>query len=279
MPELPEVETVKRGIADFIGLSRILDVKIRNRSFREKIPDDFREKIINAAILGYRRIGKYIVIELDNALSVIWHLGMSGRIKTLPDYPLELEKHDHVIIKTESGCLVYNDPRRFGLITYTQTDELFSFKGLKNMGLDPFDEKLDESYLFNHFKNKKIAVKVALLDQSIINGIGNIYASEILYAAKISPLREALSLNSKECAAIVANTRIILQKAIDNGGSTLRDYHKPDGSSGNFQSLHCVYNKTGQHCPECKCDVNKSGGIKKTVQGGRSTFYCPMLQK
>lgn len=279
MPELPEVETVKNGIAGFIGQAQILKVEIRNRQFRDNIPDDMENRITGTTITGYRRIGKYIIIDLDNGLCLIWHLGMSGRIKTFKNRPEQTEKHDHVLIETTAGWLVYNDPRRFGLLVYTSGEKLFETKYLHNMGIDPFDNKLDAGWLAEHLRLKKTPIKEALLNQNIINGIGNIYASEILYAARISPLRASDSLSLKECARIVESTRKVLHKAITNGGSTLRDYHKPDGSLGYFQYLHCVYNKTGQKCPDCKCEIAKTGGIKKLVQSGRSTFYCATLQK
>lgn len=279
MPELPEVETVKNGIAGFAGQARILKVEIRNRQLREKIPEDTEQKITGAVITGLRRIGKYIVVDLDNNLCLIWHLGMSGRIKTFGQAPAQIQKHDHISIETTAGWLIYNDPRRFGLFTYVEKEQLFQSKYLCKMGIDPFDQRLNAAYLSAKLRQRKTPVKEALLNQNIINGIGNIYASEILYAAGISPLRPAASLSPRECAALVDCTRKVLQKAIDNGGSTLRDYHKPDGSLGYFQNLHCVYNKTGQRCPNCKCNPEKTGGIKKLVQAGRSTFYCPTLQK
>lgn len=279
MPELPEVETVKNGIAGFAGQARILKVEIRNRQLREKIPEDTEQKITGAVITGLRRIGKYIIVDLDNDLCLVWHLGMSGRIKTLVQAPEQIQKHDHISIETTAGWLIYNDPRRFGLFTYVEKERLFRSKYLCKMGIDPFDQRLNAAYLSAKLRQRKTPVKEALLNQNIINGIGNIYASEILYAAGISPLRPAESLSPRECAALVDCTRKVLQKAIDNGGSTLRDYHKPDGSLGYFQNLHCVYNKTGQRCPNCKCNPEKTGGIKKLVQAGRSTFYCPTLQK
>lgn len=279
MPELPEVETVKNGIAAFIGRAKVLSLEVRNRRLREIVPEDIESRLVGAKIVGYSRIGKYIVINFDNKISVIWHLGMSGRIKTFKVKPDILEKHDHIILQTTAGYLVYNDPRRFGMFTYCPTAEISSFRGLKNMGKDPFDKTLNKEYLFEHLQGKKIPIKTALLNQEIINGIGNIYASEILYASRISPLRSANMISVSECKNIIDNTRTILQKAIENGGSTLRDYHKPDGSLGYFQNLHCVYNKTGERCPNCTCNFKKTGGIHKIVQSGRSTFYCPTLQK
>ncbi len=279
MPELPEVETIKNALIKGIGQARILDVIVYNRRFRMTVPDDFKERILNATILSYQRIAKYIVINLDNGISIIWHLGMSGRIKIVQNIPKKNEKHDHVILSTDKGCLIFNDARRFGLITYCLTSCLDKFPPFAKSGTDPFSDTMTPLYLFNRLHNKKIPVKQALLDQSVIAGIGNIYASEILYDAGISPLRESASLSRNDCRKVVESVRKILQKAIDAGGSTLKDYHKPDGSEGYFQFAHCVYNKTGQPCPNCTCQIQKTGGIQKIVQGGRSTFYCATKQK
>ena len=279
MPELPEVETVKNGIEKAIGNSLIVDVKVFNRKFREPIPETFEKIVSGSKIIKYKRIGKYLVIDLSNQKSIIWHLGMSGKVKILDTKPHSLEKHDHVVINTDNGTLIFNDTRRFGVLTVEDTKNLLNNKYLHRMGVDPFDTKFTDNHLFDKLKNKKIPIKVALLDQTIVAGIGNIYASEILYDAGISPLRESDKVTKKECESLVKSTRKILQKAIENGGSTLRDYQKPDGSLGYFQNLHAVYNKEGHKCPNCTCDINKNGGIKKIVQAGRSTFYCPILQK
>lgn len=279
MPELPEVETVKNALKKAVLGAKILNTKIFCRRFRVQIPQDFEEKIKDTTITDIRRIAKYIVIDLNNAQSIIWHLGMSGKIKTINSDVEQFQKHDHVIISTDKGVLVYNDARRFGLLTICESDCLNNHAIFKNIGLDPFDEKLTADYLLSKFKNKKIAIKVALLDQSVINGIGNIYASEALYLARILPQRESLTLTKKECESLIVAVRDVLSKAIKAGGSTLRDYIKPDGSTGYFQNEHCVYNKTGQRCPNCVCNLNKTKGIRKIVQGGRSTFYCETLQK
>ena len=279
MPELPEVETVKNAVQKAIGLANITDVIIKQNHFREVMPEDFCEKLVGAKIIKYERIAKYLVIYLSNGYAIIWHLGMSGRIKICEDMPEQLEKHDHVVIKTTNGILIYHDPRRFGLLTCCPSTKLREANCLKHTGIDPVTEKWDGSYLAQKFKNKKIPVKVALLDQAIVAGIGNIYASEALFAAGISPLREAGSLKPKECQKLAEAIKATLQKAIEAGGSTLRDYRKPDGSEGYFQHLHCVYNKTGQQCPNCTCNIAQTGGIKKIVQAGRSSFYCPTKQK
>ena len=279
MPELPEVETIANALKKAISNAKILNTEIFCRRFRTDIPQNFEEQTKNATIINLKRIAKYIVLELDNNHSIIWHLGMSGKIKICNERPDVLQKHDHVVITTDKKIIIYNDARRFGLVDITESNNLLKHDVFKNMGIDPFDENLTSQYLHDKLKNKKIAIKVALLDQSIINGIGNIYASEALYLSRILPDREANSLSHDECESLIKAIRSVLDKAIQAGGSTLRDYVKPDGSTGYFQNQHCVYNKTGQRCPDCKCDFNKTKGIKKIIQGGRSTFYCPTLQK
>lgn len=279
MPELPEVETIKNAIQKAVTKAKILKTEIYCRKFRIEIPKDFEKKINNSTITDIKRIAKYIVINLSNNFSIVWHLGMSGRIKICESAHEELQKHDHVVITTDKCILIYNDARRFGMIDIIESEKLFQHFAFKNMGIDPFDKNLNATYLLNKLKNKKTPIKVALLDQSIINGIGNIYASEALYLAKIIPTREAKNLDITECESLIKAIRIVLDKAIKAGGSTLRDYIKPDGSTGYFQNEHCVYNKTGQRCPNCVCNLNKTKGIQKIIQGGRSTFYCKTLQK
>lgn len=279
MPELPEVETIKTAINRALCGSRIFNVDIRCRHFRQEIPADFEKLVTGGCIISLRRIAKYIIINLDNGQSIIWHLGMSGRIKITDSRPSELAKHDHVIFETTQGCMIFNDARRFGMLTCCAVDSLKDHPLLRKAGIDPFHQDLDGDYLQRKLKNKKIAVKLALLDQTIISGIGNIYASEALYLARIRPERSSDSLNLKECTNLVCSVRKVLHQAIEAGGSTFKDYRKPDGSMGYFQNIHCVYNKTGKRCPNCTCDLHKTGGIRKIVQGGRSTFYCETWQK
>ena len=278
MPELPEVETIKTAIAQRIGSVRIENVAIYNRKLREYIPEDIEAKITGASIIDYKRMAKYIVMFLDNDLCLLWHMGMSGKIKLSNEIP-EREKHDHIVIQTSNGIITYNDPRRFGLFTYCNTNNLMKHRLLSHVGVEPFSKDLTAEYLYKHLQKRKNAIKPTLLDQKIVVGIGNIYASEILYESGISPLRAANRISLKECSVLVDNIKKVLQKAIDAGGSTLRDYKKPDGDLGYFQNMHCVYNKTGQRCPLCTCNIEKTGGIKKLVQAGRSTFYCERLQK
>lgn len=280
MPELPEVETIKRALENKIGFAQIIDVKINNPRLRITIPEDLSTKITQANICKYARVAKYIVIELDNGYSILWHMGMSGKVKISQYAPKIQDKHDHIIIKTSAGYVVYNDPRRFGLFTISETKNIGSNSFIKNIGIDPFDNKLTSTYLYDKLQKKaKTPIKIALLDQTIISGIGNIYASEILYESHILPMRICRDISVDDCVLLINNTRKVLLKAIEAGGSTLKDYKKPDGSLGYFQNMHCVYNKTGQKCPNCICDIKISGGIQKSIIGGRSTFYCKDLQK
>lgn len=279
MPELPEVETIKNAVEKFAAGARIISAQVRQPRLRELVPADFAEKISNTKIIGFKRIAKYMIINLSNGLSIIWHFGMSGKMKTESVMPETLDKHDHIIIITDKGVLIYNDTRRFGLVTLCESDKLKNHHCFSRIGLDPWDENLTADYLLNKFKNRKTAIKIALLDQEIICGIGNIYASEILYKARIRPQRPSESITKDEAKKIIIYTREILSDSIKAGGSTIHDYKRPDGDIGYFQQKHCVYNKTGQRCPDCKCDIKKSCGIQKDIQGGRSTFYCPVLQK
>lgn len=279
MPELPEVETIKNALIKAVDKANITKVSIFNNHFRKIIPDDFARRIEGAQVMAIRRKAKYLLLELSNGLTVIWHLGMSGKVK-ISDFPPEnLEKHDHVLIETDKGTIVFNDARRFGMLTYEETDKLDNCSLFSHIGADPFDERLDGLYLYNKLQNKKIPIKAALLDQEIVNGIGNIYASEALFDAGIRPTRPAGELSRKDCGKLLESVRRILRRAIEAGGSSIHDYRKPDGSLGYFQNMHCVYNKTGQKCPGCTCNVAQTGGIKKIVLAGRSTFYCPVKQK
>lgn len=279
MPELPEVETIKTAIEHHIGKAKIEDVIVRNRFLRVPVSDYIEEILRNTQIIGYARRAKYIIINLDNNQSIVWHLGMSGKVHICDQLPIVLNKHDHIIIRTSNGYMIYNDARRFGLFICCETSKLSEISLFSEMGFEPFDDKLTPNYLFDKLRKKKIPIKAALLDQKIIVGIGNIYASEALFLAQISPLRAANKLSMAECGKLISAIRETLKNAIAAGGSTLKDYEKPDGSLGYFQNLHCVYNKTGQKCPQCICNTAKTGGIRKVVLAGRSSFYCPVKQK
>ena len=279
MPELPEVETIKNTVAAAVDGAVIRNAIVKQPRLRELVPADFAERIRGAKIIKLRRIAKYMLMDLDNGLTIIWHFGMSGKIRIESTLLPAPEKHDHVIIETDKGVIYYNDARRFGLMLLCESDKLPQHHCFKNVGLDPWDANLTPQYLLTALANRKCAIKLALLNQEIICGIGNIYASEILYRARIRPDRAGESITESEATEIIKYTRIILEEAIKAGGSTIHDYRRPDGDIGYFQQHHCVYDKAGKRCPDCKCDIAKTGGIRKIVQGGRSTFYCPTLQK
>ena len=278
MPELPEVETIKNMVSGILQGSTIVDVIVRQRKFRESVPDDFEQIVKGARVEALRRIAKYMLIDLSNGYTIIWHFGMSGKFKICDNVPNVLDKHDHIVLSTDKGVIIYNDVRRFGLVSYCESNKLRQNHLLGKLGLDPWEKELTSQYLLNKLKEKKQPIKICLLDQEIICGIGNIYASEILYKAGILPNRAGNTITQTEAEKIILYTRQILEASIKAGGSTIHDFKRPDGDTGYFQNQLCVYGRAGQRCPNCICDL-KSGGIKKSVMGGRSTFYCETLQK
>ncbi len=279
MPELPEVETIKNTVAAAVDGAVIRNAIVKQPRLRELVPADFAERIRGAKIIKLRRIAKYMLMDLSNGLTIIWHFGMSGKIRIESTLLPQSEKHDHIIIETDKGVIYYNDTRRFGLVLLGESTKLRQHHCFQNVGLDPWDANLTPKYLLSKLANRKCAIKLSLLNQEIISGIGNIYASEILYRARIRPERESCAVSESEAKEIIKYTRLILEEAIKAGGSTIHDYRRPDGNIGYFQQHHCVYDKAGKRCPDCKCDIAKTGGIRKIVQGGRSTFYCSTLQK
>lgn len=279
MPELPEVETIKNTLAPKMIGAVIKSVLVKQRKFREVIPENFESIATNRKIVSLKRFAKYLLINLDNDYTLIWHFGMSGKFKIESSLPKNFEKHDHIIIETDKAVFIYNDTRRFGLVSYSESKKINEHHLFKKLGLDPWDKNLTAEYLLNKLQNKNVPIKISLLNQEIINGIGNIYASEILYKARIHPQKESSNITIDEANRIIKFTKEILEQAIKAGGSTIHDYKKPDGDIGYFQHNHCVYNRTGQRCPDCNCNIAITGGIQKIVQGGRSTFYCEQLQK
>ncbi|MBR1605405.1 MAG: bifunctional DNA-formamidopyrimidine glycosylase/DNA-(apurinic or apyrimidinic site) lyase [Alphaproteobacteria bacterium] len=278
MPELPEVETIKNAVQQTLKDAVFLEVQINNPCLRKPVQADLPQILQNAKIIQYRRIAKYLILNLDNGYSLILHFGMSGTLR-LSKNRGKILKHDHLVFATNKGYMIYNDPRRFGLCLYERTDTLEKNPLFRGIGIDPFDDALTARWFKKNLENRVTPIKQVLLDQKIICGIGNIYASEALYLAGILPTRSASSLTLKECENLLQGIRKTLSLAVQAGGSTLKDYRKPDGSLGYFQNSHCVYNKTGQTCPNCICDVKKTGGIKKIIQSGRSTYFCATKQR
>lgn len=275
MPELPEVETTLRGLAPVMKGREIARVDVLSERLRVPIPKDFKKKVQGARVKDLTRRGKYMLLHLDNGQSIILHLGMSGRmIVDAPPFQKRTSGHDHVVLQVKDGPrVIFNDPRRFGILLLSPTKDLESHKSLARMGPEPFDKKFTGAYLVKRFNNKKSPVKVALMDQGVVAGIGNIYAAEALYEAKIHPARAAGSLKAAESAALVKSLRAVLKRAIQWGGSSLKDFRHADGKLGYFQHHFSVYDRAGQKCRKC------GATIERIVQGGRSTFFCPKEQK
>lgn len=276
MPELPEVETVRDGLEKAAAGKRISKILIRRRDLRTAIPEDFEQPLTGGKILSCLRRGKYIILPTDGGRAAILHLGMSGRVRIYgPGDSSDRQKHDHAVFSLEDGTqIVFHDPRRFGLLYHTDAHAWETAPPFASMGPEPLD-KWTADHLLAALQNRRSAIKTALLDQSVVAGLGNIYVCEALYKAGISPLRPADSLDAADAARLVACVRDVLADAIASGGSSLKDYRHTDGSLGYFQHRFAVYDRESQKCPACTCET----GILRIVQGGRSTFYCPQRQK
>lgn len=280
MPELPEVETVCRGLARAVAGRKIGSVSLARKNLRIPFPPALA-KIAGARITSIGRRAKYILLKLSTGKTVIIHLGMSGRMTVRgKKEPYAPEKHDHMVIGMQDGTrVVFNDARRFGLVALAPTDALEKHKLLKHLGPEPLGPAFTARYLAARLKGKKAAIKLVVMDQRIVVGVGNIYASEALFMAGIDPRRAAGTLKEAEIAKLVSAIRAVLKQAIAAGGSSLRDYVQTDGELGYFQHRWAVYGKEGQKCRGCACDIAKTGGVQKFTQGQRSTFYCPRKQK
>lgn len=282
MPELPEVETVRQGLQKFLAGQTFDKVEVFTKKLRWQLPESLEESLTDRSIRSIDRRGKYLLLEVSDGNYFIAHLGMSGSfgifsIHGMPTYdPKERNKHDHLVFHLKNGTIItYHDPRKFGMMDLIPGSELTNYPRLKNLGVEPLGNGFDENYLGDHLKKRASPVKNFLLDQKIIAGIGNIYASEALWRAKISPKRKANMITRKSVGNLVIAIREVLKDAIKSGGSTLRNYRSVAGNLGYFQHQFCVYDQEGKPCrtPECK------GQIKRIVQTGRSTFYCPFCQK
>jgi formamidopyrimidine-DNA glycosylase len=279
MPELPEVETVRRALAARLVGRRLTRVEARRPDLRKALPRDLAGRLIGRKITGIERRAKYLLLNLDDGQALIAHLGMSGRM-LLYRKPPPPGPHDHVILGVDDGTFVYfNDARRFGLMALADQNELFRHPLLKDLGIEPLGPGFNAPNLREALKNRATTIKAALLDQHVIAGLGNIYASEALFRAGISPRRRARSLGPDRLARLVTAICAVLNDAIAAGGSTLRDHRQPDGELGYFQHNFTVYGREGEACPGCDCDVAATGGIKRIVQAGRATFYCPRRQR
>jgi formamidopyrimidine-DNA glycosylase len=268
MPELPEVETTVRGLARVLDGRRIARVEARRPDLRRALPVDLGQRLTGARVVGLHRRAKYGVIDTDRADSLVFHLGMSGHWRI---DPTEMAKHDHFIIETDEGRrLALNDARRFGSLDLVPTSDLEEWPPFKALGPEPFN--LDAPELKRRLAGRNAAIKLLLLDQRIVAGLGNIYVCEALYRAGIHPARAGGSISLERLKRLVPAIHDVLKEAIAVGGSTLRDFASPDGELGYFPKSFAVYDREGR---PCRC----GGPVRRIVQGGRSTFYCPRCQR
>ncbi|WP_299438563.1 bifunctional DNA-formamidopyrimidine glycosylase/DNA-(apurinic or apyrimidinic site) lyase [uncultured Rhodospira sp.] len=279
MPELPEVETVRRGLAPVLLGRRLTRVVVRQPMLRWPVPLEFARALTGRRVEALDRRGKYLLIRLDDDRVVIGHLGMSGSLAVRP--PGEAPAlHDHVILETDAGaCVTFHDPRRFGALLLSTALGVEAHPLLAHLGPEPLDGAFDGPALAARLAGKRCSVKAALLDQRVVAGLGNIYVSESLFRAGLSPRRLAGSVSGARAARLAVAIQAVLLEALESGGSTLRDHRQANGELGYFQHAFAVYDKEGQPCPGCDCDVAREGGIRRLVQGGRSTFYCARRQR
>ncbi len=290
MPELPEVETVRMGLLPALERHTITRAETRRGDLRIPFPPHFTERLKGRRVLRLLRRAKYILAELDSGETLVIHLGMSGRMsvyaegqaKKLGNYVYDsapagagYDKHDHVIFETDAPArIVFNDHRRFGLMTLIETEKTEEHKLFKGLGAEPLDDSFDAAALSKSLKGKKTPIKAALLDQRVVAGLGNIYVCEALYRARISPKRRASTVAGERAKPLLQAIKAVLREAVKAGGSSLRDHKRVDGNLGEFQHRFAVYDREGEPCPG-KC----GGKVKRIVQSGRSTFYCPKCQK
>ena len=268
VPELPEVETTVRGLEKVLLGRRIARVEPRRADLRRAFPADLGQRLTGSTVIGLGRRGKFGLLHTDRDDTLIFHLGMSGKWRVDAD---ELHAHDHLLLETEEGRrLALNDPRRFGSVDLVPTGKLESSPGLGGLGPEPTD--LDAHELHVLLRGRSAPIKALLLDQRIVAGLGNIYACEALHRAHINPRRAAGRLSKEAVRRLVEAIREVIEEAIEAGGSTLRDYARPDGELGYFSKRFAVYDREGK---ACGC----GGTVRRIVQGGRSTFYCPQCQR
>ena len=288
MPELPEVETVRRGLAPVMEGERFAKVEVRRGDLRWPLPKGFAQKLNGKTVQGLGRRAKYLLADLSSGDVLLMHLGMSGSFRVGKDsapgtYYHERSKstaHDHIVFHMSNGATVtFNDPRRFGSMKLVSRARLEDEPLLRSLGSEPLGNEFDAAMLAKACVGKKTSLKAALSDQRVVAGLGNIYVCEALFRARLSPKRIASTIAERNgkpnerAEKLVDAIKAVLKDAIEAGGSSLRDHRRADGSLGDFQHNFQVYDREGEPCPSCK------GKIKRIVQAGRSTFYCPSCQK
>jgi formamidopyrimidine-DNA glycosylase len=280
VPELPEVETVRRGLEPVLSGRRIARAEVRRPDLRWPFPPRMAARLGGARVTALRRRSKYLLADLDRGETLIVHLGMTGRMLVsgtvlgafFHEHPAP-QKHDHVVLHLEDGARVtFNDARRFGAMDLWPTGALESHRLLAGLGPEPLGNGFDGLYLAGRLDGRGTAVKAVLVDQRTVAGLGNIYVCEALWRARLSPMRLARDVTAAEADALVGAVRDVLAEAIAAGGSSLRDYRQADGELGYFQHSFAVYGREGEPCPRC------GGPIARAVQSGRSSFHCPACQ-
>ncbi len=283
MPELPEVETVRRGLAPVLAGRMIARAEVRRAGLRFPFPPDMAARLTGRRVEALSRRAKFLLAALDSGETLLIHLGMSGRLliegaetATLHHARAVPSRHDHVVLHMQDGTrITFNDARRFGVMDLWPTDRLQEHPMLARLGPEPLGNGFHAKALAAALAGRRAPVKTALLDQRVVAGLGNIYVCEALWRAGIHPKRAAGRIGNQRVAALVRAIRAVLEEAIDSGGSTLRDFRAADGELGYFQHAFAVYDRAGRPCPRAGC----KGKIARIVQGGRSTFYCPRCQR
>ncbi len=286
MPELPEVEIIKRSLLKMVIKAKIIDIKINNKNLRYKIPNNFSSSLIGEKILKIKRRSKYLIFCFKKKILLV-HLGMSGKIfiirknystsfkKTFYHNINILEKHNHIYFKLNNGFyIIYNDVRRFGFLKLYKNTKIKQIPFLSKLGIEPFNKKFNQKYFQKFISDRKKNIKNLLLDQTFVSGLGNIYANEVLFESKISPLRGCKNLSKNEIRIIIKNIKKILKLSISKGGSSIKDFKDTKGISGKFQQFFKVYGRQNKNCSRVTCN-NK---IKKIKISNRSSYYCSECQ-
>ncbi len=287
MPELPEVEVIRKSLHKKIKQKKIKKVIVRNRNLRIKIPFDFESFLKGQKIIKIDRFSKYLILNLSNNSYCLIHLGMSGTIHLIDQNkknhltntsfyhsPILPSKHNHIEIIFEKFKIIYNDPRRFGFLQIIKDLNLLK-KRFRHLGPEPFQSKFNLKYVFSFFKGKEKNIKNYLLDQNFVSGIGNIYANEILFLSKINPNKKVCLLQKNDCKKIINISKMVLTNAIKKGGSSIKNFKNLSGKNGSFQKNFKVYERKGLICKRFKCE----GVIQKKVISNRSTYFCNICQK
>ena len=281
MPELPEVETVRRGLERHLKGKTLLKVTTRREGLRFPFPSNLERALQGRKVLAIERRAKYLLIRLSDGLTLLGHLGMTGSFVFATETPYQPKRHDHVLFELSGGALmVYNDPRRFGVIDVLKTSEESTHRLLHHLGPEPLGGAWTPAVFCETIRNKRGAIKTTILNQKVVVGVGNIYACEALFMSRISPLKPAGEVAgpsgvSPQARRLVESITSVLATAIAAGGSTLKDFQDVEGNAGYFTQQFQVYDRQGQSCKLAGC----SSTIERMVQGGRSTFYCPTCQK